>query len=101
MGARTVTRFLVTYDIADPRRLHRTFQCLRKCGDHLQLSVFECWLEEKEAIRLKDRLRRTINAGEDQVLFIRIAPDGPSGHAPAVEALGLPYVTKDRVVTVL
>ena len=96
-----MTRFLVTYDIADPKRLHRTFQCLRKCGNHLQLSVFECWLEDKEVPRLKDQLRRTINPSEDQGLFIRIAAAGSGHRTPAVEALGLPYLQRDRTVTVL
>jgi len=95
-----MTRYMVTYDISDPKRLYRTFQCLRKFGDHLQLSVFECWLEEKEVHRLKDRLRRTINPAEDQILFIRVASDGASGRAPGIEALGLPYVVRDRDVTV-
>lgn len=96
-----MTRLVVTYDIADPKRLYRTFQCLRKYGDHLQLSVFECWLEDKDVHRLKQRLRGTIDSAKDQILFIRIAPDGSSGRTPAVEALGLPYTGRDRVVTVL
>ena len=95
-----MVRYLVTYDIADPKRLYRTFQCLRKFGDHLQLSVFECCLEDKEVHRLKDRLRRTIQPAEDSVLFIRIAPDGAGGRAPAIEALGLPYTVRDRAVNV-
>ena len=36
--------YLVCYDIANDKRLRKVFQILRKSGDRLQLSVFECRL---------------------------------------------------------
>ncbi len=34
--------YLVTYDIADEKRLRKVFKIMRGYGDHLQYSVFEC-----------------------------------------------------------
>jgi len=83
-------RYVVTYDICDPKRLRRVFQVLRGWGDHLQLSVFECHLNTVELIELKDALRAEIQAHEDQVLFIDLGAvhrEQPT----AVTCLGRPY----------
>ncbi|MEK7751294.1 MAG: CRISPR-associated endonuclease Cas2, partial [Acidobacteriota bacterium] len=36
--------YLVSYDIADDKRLRQVFKTMRAYGDHLQFSVFECQL---------------------------------------------------------
>lgn len=94
-------RYVVTYDIRDPKRLYRVFRTLRKYGDHLQLSVFECCMEEKALVRLKDALRKIVRAEEDQVLFIRIGTDTAADRDSVITAIGLPYAVRDRTVTVL
>lgn len=87
-------RYVVTYDIADPKRLRRVFKVLSQYGDHLQLSVFECQLNEKDLVGLRDKLSKVIRKEEDQVLLIRLGPvDGRS--EAAVEALGLEYKPTD------
>lgn len=90
------TRYVVTYDIGDPKRLHHVFQALRKYGVHLQLSVFECDLDEQQVVKLRTTLRRIIRATEDQVLFIRIGQS-----TTAITALGLPYQRPRGEVTIL
>ena len=96
-----MTRYVVTYDIADPKRLYRVFRTIRRYGDHLQLSVFECRLDDRELLRLQDRLRKIISPGDDQILFIRLGPAGRSASEDAtITALGLPYHARDLSVTV-
>jgi len=86
-------RYVVTYDICDPRRLRRVFKVLRDWGDHLQLSVFECHLNTMEVIQLKDAVNAEIHAGEDQVLFIDLgAVDRAQG--ASVTCLGRPYAPR-------
>ena len=78
------SRYLVCYDIRDPRRLHRVFQYMKKRGVHLQLSVFLCSLTWPELQELKNGLSKLIHPRKDDV---RIYPL-PSGGK--VSVLGLP-----------
>ena len=34
--------YIVSYDIADPKRLRKVFRVCQDYGNHLQYSVFEC-----------------------------------------------------------
>jgi CRISPR-associated protein Cas2 len=74
--------YLVTYDIADPKRLRAVFRTLRGYGEHLQLSVFSCDLTAGELVQLQARLRAAIDSRDDQVLFVDVGPQaGRSVHA--------------------
>jgi CRISPR-associated protein Cas2 len=83
--------YVVTYDIADPKRLRQVYKILRGYGAHLQLSVFQCELDERERVELLVKLRAEINHQVDQVLFIDIGPVDGRG-ASAIEAIGRPYL---------
>jgi CRISPR-associated protein Cas2 len=61
--------YVITYDISDPKRLHKVYQCLLDFGYHRQLSVFECWLKPRGLVRLKNRLSKIINSEADQILI--------------------------------
>lgn len=84
------TRYIVTYDIADPKRLRRVFKKMLGAGTHLQLSVFRCDLTDRQLETLKLGLAEVITPSEDQVLFIEL---GLSESRPAerIAALGKPY----------
>ncbi len=60
-------RFVVTYDISDPRRLRQVFKTLKGFGTHLQLSVFSCDLTELTLVKLKASLREIIDDKADAV----------------------------------
>lgn len=83
-------RYIVTYDIADPKRLRRVFRKMQGAGDHLQFSVFRCDLTDRQRETLKLGLVEVIKPSEDQVLFIEL---GPSESRPGerIAALGKPY----------
>jgi len=88
------TTYLVCYDVANDKRLRRTFRTCRNFGDHLQFSVFECDLSPAEKIELETELSQVINQDEDQVLFISLGPAEGRGDR-VITALGLPYTKLD------
>jgi CRISPR-associated protein Cas2 len=88
------TTYLVCYDVANDKRLRRTFKTCRDFGDHLQFSVFECDLSQAEKIELETELSQVIKQDEDQVLFISLGPAEGRGDR-VITALGLPYTKLD------
>jgi len=84
--------YLVTYDICDDKRLRKVFKTMRNWGDHLQYSVFECQLNPVDLLMLKAELKKIINHGQDQVLFVDLGPAADRGER-VIEALGQPYVS--------
>ncbi len=88
------SRFYVTYDVCDPRRLRRVFKILKGTGDHVQLSVFCCDLSSRQREALLLDLAEAILPSEDQVLFIELGPT--DGIAPErVTALGRPHEPRE------
>lgn len=69
--------YIVTYDIADPKRWRQVFKILNAFGEHVQLSVFRCDLDPLQAARLRNRLERAINHRQDQVILLRLGPATP------------------------
>jgi CRISPR-associated protein Cas2 len=88
------TTYLVCYDIANDKRLRRTFQTCRNFGDHLQYSVFECDLNPSEKLKLESDLNSIIKHDEDQVLFVALGPAEGRGDR-VITALGVPYTKID------
>ncbi len=83
-------RYVVTYDISNPRRLRAVFKKVRDYGEHIQLSVFECILSESEFIRMRDDLLEIIHGREDQILFMDLGPaEGPE--ASKITSIGRTY----------
>lgn len=67
-------RYIVTYDIADPRRLRRVFKRMKAYGESLQLSVFRCDLSEVQRVNMIGDLRKLINQREDKVMIVDLGP---------------------------
>ncbi len=86
--------YVVTYDIADDKRLRQVFKLMRGWGDHLQDSVFECQLSPSDLVRLRGELNELIHHSQDQVLFIDLGPAEGRGDR-VITALGKPYVCLD------
>ena len=63
-------RFLVCYDVADPRRLARTYRKMNGFGEPAQYSVFICDLSPKERALLETALTEILNLKEDRVLIV-------------------------------
>ena len=92
-------RFLVSYDVCDPKRLRRVARALEGFGTRLQYSVFECPLDGLRLAQLKAELQPLLNFAEDQVLFVSLGADSDDASL-AIEAMGLPYLTRSRVTVV-
>ena len=92
--------YLVTYDIADPKRLRRVFKTMKGFGAHLQLSVFQCDLPEIDLVRMKAALTEIIHHTEDQVLIIDLGAT-ESNPVKRMESLGLKAEMEERRSRVL
>lgn len=76
---------VISYDVQEDKRRTRIHKALKSYGQWVQYSVFECELEKKDYLRLRDRLDRLINkeAG-DSVRFYFLC-EGCVGH---IERIG-------------
>lgn len=89
------SRFIVTYDVCDPKRLRRVHKTMKGFGEALQYSVFCCDLTATSRVRCEGALRLVINHDEDQVLFINLGPAAGRGSL-AVTSLGRAYKAPER-----
>jgi CRISPR-associated protein Cas2 len=90
---------LVSYDIANPKRLRKVAHTLESFGTRLQYSVFECPLDELRLEKLKAALWEVIQHDADQVLFVSLGP--AAGDATLViDSLGQPYTVRSRVTII-
>jgi len=94
------TVYLVTYDISDPDRLRRVFKIMRRRGEHLQLSVFRCVLNDRERIRLEVELAAVIHHRQDQVLFVDLGPEDGRGEK-VIQALGRALEPQERCAVIV
>lgn len=67
--------YLVSYDISHPRRLRRVARVLEGFGYRVQLSVFQCPLDDLRLEQLKASLSPEINSDEDQILIVCLGPE--------------------------
>ncbi len=66
MGADT-TLYLIAYDIASDKRRTRVHKILSGFGQWTQFSLFECFLTEKQALQMRERLDAILEPEEDNV----------------------------------
>ena len=83
--------YLVSYDVADAKRLRRTYKTMRGYGDPLQYSVFRCELSPEERQAMKEALWDILNWGADRVMLVDLGPCGGRGDE-CVEFWGEPRV---------
>jgi CRISPR-associated protein Cas2 len=86
--------FIISYDIAEPKRWRRVFRIMKGYGEWLQLSVFQCRLTRMRMIQLESELRDAMNQREDHVLIVDVGP--AEGVEPRVQSLGKVFETVKR-----
>ena len=64
--------YLVSYDIANPKRLARVHRVLKKQGLPLQYSVFTVVIERKALLRLLSNLDALIHPAQDDIRCYRL-----------------------------
>lgn len=67
-------RYVVAYDIADPKRLRRICGIMESFGQRLQYSVFVCDLSRAELTRLQEQVLDVMRLGEDSVMQVDLGP---------------------------
>jgi len=92
-------RYLVSYDIADPKRLRKVARSLEGFGTRLQYSVFECPLDDLRLEKLKAELHPLLKHDEDQVLFVSLGASSRDASL-IIDAMGLPYEVRSRVTII-
>lgn len=92
-------RYLVSYDICDPKRLRRVARALEGFGVRLQYSVFECPLDDMRLAMLKAEVHPLLKHDEDQVLFVSLGPSANDATL-VIEAMGQPYLVRTRVTII-
>lgn len=66
--------YIVAYDVADQKRWRRVFRLMHGYGEWLQLSVFQCRLDERRHAELVGTLEEVIHTTEDHVLIMDVGP---------------------------
>lgn len=79
-------RYLVTYDISDPKRWRKVHDVALEFGEPFQYSVFLCDVDRRELVQLHAELSDAINHAADRVAIIDL---GEPGRAD-VTVLGVP-----------
>jgi len=87
---------IVAYDIVENKRRTHVMKTLKGYGFHVQKSVFECYLNERQLRRLKAIIGGIIDNNEDSVRFYRL----PEELADQVDILGLGEVSKNQMVII-
>ena len=78
-------RFIVAYDIRDPKRLRYVHKTAKQFGYSLQYSVFVCDLSEQELIRFRWAMGDVIHDDIDEVVIIDI---GDARNESRIDFLG-------------
>lgn len=68
----TESRWIISYDIANPKRLYRVAKALNAVGKRRQWSVFDCWLTPWAFAQLRLQIGSLIEVTADSVRFYRL-----------------------------
>lgn len=78
-------RYLIAYDIADPKRLRQVIKVMEGYGERLQYSVFLCDLSGVERAGWEADIRSVLNLARDSVVCIDL---GALGSSARITTLG-------------
>lgn len=85
-------RYIVTYDISEPKRLRKVFTTMKTYGQPLQYSVFRCDLNRTERYALQTDLEAIVKTNEDSVMFVDL------GEATDEAAFRINYLGIKRIL---
>lgn len=78
--------YVVTYDIADPKRWRAVYELMNGYGEWVQLSVFQCRLSARRHAEMVSTLDQLIHHAQDHVVVLDLGT-AESVH-PRVTSLG-------------
>lgn len=85
--------YAVAYDIPDDTRRIKLANLLKSYGERVQLSVFECYLDEKLLEDLRTRAQKLLDLGQDALRLYPVA-----GRVEVLGAGPLPLLRELAVV---
>ena len=59
---------VISYDIKSDRRRNKIFKILKNYGAWIQYSVFECDIDKKDYLRLRQQLKAVVDPEDDDSL---------------------------------
>jgi CRISPR-associated protein Cas2 len=83
----TRRRYLIAYDISEPKRLRRIIKIMEGAGQRLQYSVFLCDLSGMELAEWDAAIRAVVQLTEDSIVRIDL---GSSDDPARVWTMGTP-----------
>lgn len=91
--------YVITYDIANPKRWRHIFRIMNGFGSWLQLSVFQCRLTRMRLVELEAALNDAIKHDEDHVLLLDLGP--AENVTPRVRSLGKSFLAVEREAVIV
>ena len=67
--------YLVCYDISQAKRLRRTAKILENFGLRVQKSFFQCEMEQKRMVDLREQVLAVIDSGKDYFFIYPLCED--------------------------
>lgn len=61
--------YVICYDIRDPKRWRKAYKLLKGYGEGVQLSIFRCWLSQRDREKLRWELEQILEP-EDSLFLI-------------------------------
>lgn len=89
--------YIVSYDIPDDIRRNRISRELLDFGTRVQLSVFECILDDDHVNKMIDRLKNLIKEAEDSIRIYSLCADC----LKKISILGQGMLTKDEDIFIV
>lgn len=89
--------YVVSYDIPDTPRRTRLAKTLKDFGERVNLSVFECILDERLFEKMVARIGEILNEEEDRVRVYQVC----EGCKKEVKILGQGVLTEDPEVYIV
>ncbi|MGC8485817.1 MAG: CRISPR-associated endonuclease Cas2 [Candidatus Baltobacteraceae bacterium] len=81
--------YILTYDIADAKRLREMHKLAKAFGRPLQYSVFYCLLRGEDRAKLAGRIGELIDSKQDRVVVLDIGPvPDRESWSPPMEVFG-------------
>ena len=88
---------VVSYDIVDDKKRLRIAKLMKNYGERVQKSVFECNLDERRLLKMKQDIEKIIDWEEDSVRFYTLC----AGCVNNINISGIGFVREDEDVVVV
>ena len=88
---------VVSYDIVDDKKRLRIAKLMKNYGERVQKSVFECHLDERRFLKMKQEIEKVIDWDEDSIRFYTLC----AGCVKNINISGIGFVREDEDVVVV